>query len=232
MSLKREKQKAKEAREASLGGALVLAAISLLLGILLGVYNLAAIPVNEVREMPPEEEIQKDVVYYVQGQERGGNSYRSKEAALFDSRPGSVALNEAELNTWSRNTFKFGAPAKPGEEEEETYVTLKPAAPKFRIHDNLINISMSMEVEIFGKSQKVLVQSEGTFSDATGVWEFVPLHTYIGSARIPPDVAAPQLVSKLMNVFEQSEDYEKLYAMWNNLSGVEVSGDELILAKK
>lgn len=235
MSLKREKQKAKEAREASLGGALIAAAISLVLGVLLGVANLASIPVTEVREMPPEEEINKDIVYYVQGQERGGNSYRSKEAALYDSRPGSVAFNEAELNTWSRNTFKFGAPkapAAPGEEESDTYITLKPAAPKFRIHDGLINISMSLEVDAFGYSQKLLAQSEGTFSDDTGAWEFVPVNTYLGSARIPPEVAAPQLVSQLMKVFEQSKDFEKLYAMWNGLTGIDLSGDELILVKK
>ncbi len=230
---KRQKEKDDANREAgSVGMAIVAAILSVILGLFLGVLNLAMVPVSEVKEMPPDEELKPHTVYFVQGQERGGNSYRAKEAALLQAQPGTIILNEEELNSWSRNTFKFGAPAKPGEETQSGYVQIKPAAPRFRIRDGVFNMAMTMEVNAFGMNQKVLVQSDGHFAKEGGVWKFVPEVTYIGSAPIPEQGAAPVLVGRMMGIFENAEDFGPYYNSWADLETVEVDENELVLIRK
>lgn len=232
MFKKRQKEKDEANREAgSLAGALFAAAFSLILGLSLGVLNLALLPVNEVRELPPQEELKPRTVYFVQGQERGGNSYRTKEGAFLKAQPGTIILDEEELNSWSRNTFKFGVP-KPGEEEESGIIELKPTAPRFRIRDGVINMSMTMEVVAYGQSQKVLVHSDGGFVNEGGIWKFKPDRTYISSAPIPEQGLAPALLSRVMSLFESSEDYNAFYNSWASLDTVEVNNDELILVRK
>jgi len=232
MGSKREKEHAKKARDTSLGGVLLAAMASIFLGLLLGLYTLASTPVAEVRELPPEEEIKARTVYFVQGQEGGGNSYRAKEAALRAGTPGKIPLNEAELNTWARNNFKFGTPTKPGEEEAGSLVTFKPAAPRFKIDGDDIVLSMNLEVEAFGRKKKFLIHSEGDFRQENGIWKFVPEETYIGSAPLPDAVAAPVLLGRLMKFFESTEQYNQLSPVWNRLDTVEIQDDTLILVQR
>lgn len=233
MGVKQQKEKDKANREAgSLGGALFAAVLSMLLGLFLGVANLATLPVSEVREMPAEEDQKPHTVYFVQGQERSGNSYRTKEAAVLQIQPGTIILNEEELNSWSRNTFNFSAPKKPGEEVEEGFVTVKPAAPRFRIRDGILNMAMTVEVTAFDQTKKMLVQSDGHFEKQSGIWTFVPDVTYIGSAPVPQQVLAPMLLDKMMVLFEESESYGPMYNSWSGLDSVEVDDNELILIRK
>lgn len=233
MAKKSEKEKAAKAREATLSGALLAAALCIFLGLLYGGYSLAITPVTEVREFPAEDEIEPNTVYFVQPSERGGSGYKAREAALLSNKAGTIQLTEGELNTWSRNNFKFGAPKKPGEEEESGYIEIKPSAPKFRIDKGgTLNMSMNIEVTAFGLSEKMLLQSEGTFNNNSGVWAFSPSRTYIGSAPVPNAGLAPQLLSRVYKLFENTETFKELYPAWNNLSQVKVTDNTLILLKR
>lgn len=230
---KRQKDKDNANRETgSVGMAALAAVLSIILGVILGVLNLAMLPVSEVKELPPAEEMKPHTVYFVQGQERGGNAYRAKEAALLAAQPGTIILNEEELNNWSRNTFKFGAPPKPGEETKSGLVEIKPATPRFRIRDGVFNMAMTMEVNAFGMGEKVLVQSDGTFVSEGGAWKFVPTVTYIGSAPIPAQAVAPALVDKMMSLFEGNEEFGPYFNSWSSLDTVEVDENELVLIRK
>ena len=145
MSVKRRKAQDQASREISFGVTIFLSVIFVSLGLLLGIVHLVLIPVTEVRQMPKEENIQAKVVYHVRGNDRRVSSYRSKKSALFEGQIGVYRFNEAELNSWARDTFSFSKP----EESSDNILRIKPGLPHFRIANDEMQISMFVEFQLY-----------------------------------------------------------------------------------
>lgn len=228
MFKRKQKEKAEAARSITFGGALVASLFSLLLGVAIGFINLATTPVTEVRDLPPPDERKDRTVYYVVGQDRGGSAYRTKLTVLLQEQPGTLKFNEGDLNAWARDTFKFGT----NTEQSTGLIQIKPAAPRFSIRDSKLTISMPMEVDAFGQNRRVLVQAQGTFSDESGTWVFLPEDTHMGSASVPDGLLANALRDSLLGIFKSTEEYTTLNEAWHKLSQVTLTGDELILVRR
>ncbi|MDP0498321.1 MAG: hypothetical protein Q7Q73_19180 [Verrucomicrobiota bacterium JB024] len=204
---------------------LVLAVLCVAIGFLAGVVHLALIPVQTVRAMPKETE--PHTVYYVQNTSGAAPSYKTKQTALVDAQGGTVSVSTAELNTWAADTFRFAK--MPG--EQEGGLVLIPSAPKFNISDGTLNMAVMMEVKTYGKSHKVLFQTQGTFAQGAAGVEFVPEESYLGSAKLPREVVTPLVSDFIYRIFTRAEAADPVVDAWNELSDVRIEGNALTLTK-
>jgi len=195
----------------------------------LGIILLSANSVDEVREMPNDEEVKKHTVYFVAGKDRGG-SYRAREQAFLAGQSGMIRLEEEDLNGWAGNTFKFGKP-KPGEEPTGGVIHLMPASPNFRIRDGEFQIGLPVEVETPFVDRKMRFFARGSFVRRGDAFAFQPEIAYLGSAQLPPGVAE-LVINSLMSPFRSTEAFPPLKESWDGLSDVRVEGDELILIRQ
>ncbi|MGE9296959.1 MAG: hypothetical protein ACQKBV_11785 [Puniceicoccales bacterium] len=221
-------KKKKVQSQGNLAAAIVLGALTALIGAALGIVTLSLVKVEEVRGMPKEEEIEKHKVYYVFGKDRGGN-YRAKEQAFLSGQKGMLRLTEEDLNGWVGNTFKFVKPPKG--EEPAGLVVLKPSSPNFRINDGVLYIGMPVEVEAMGSEHKMRYIAEGQFVQAGDEFVFNPETVRLGSAKLPP-VVADSIGQSLMELFKDNEDFPPYDKAWESLSQVRVEGDELVLIRQ
>ncbi len=220
----------RDAENRSTGGlilSLILAVFCVIIGLILGIAHLALIPVQTVRKLPPPDEREPRAVYYVQ--EPGGSAptYKLKETALVSRPGGTVSVTSAELNTWASDTFRFARMPN----EEESSVVLIPSAPKFNLSNGTLNIAVMMEVKAYGKSHKLLFQTQGTFAHGAAGVEFVPEESYLGSAKLPREVVTPLVSDFIYRIFSSAEPSQKVLEAWNELSDVRIEGDVLKLVK-
>ncbi|WP_309381437.1 hypothetical protein [Cerasicoccus frondis] len=218
----------KEASEGNFATSLVLGVITAFVGLLIGVGALAVKPAAEVRNMPDEDKIEPKTVYYVIGNDRGGE-YKALLRAFLEQKPGAIKLSEEDLNRWASDNFKFSK-AKQGE-EEGGFLTLKPNTPNFRIANGIMTIGMTVEVAAFGKSEKLRFQTSGVFVPAGGGYAFQSFDSYLGSAHLPSVGIAPVVSGTLYGVFENTEQYPALNQAWMTLSNVSLEGDALLLVR-
>jgi len=222
-------KKKKVEPQGSFAGSLILGVLVAAIGVALGMFSLAVEKVDEVRQMPKEEEIKKRTVYFVSGKDRGG-SYRVKEEAFLSGKPGMLKLTEADLNAWAGNTFKFVRPAN----EEDTgggFASLKPSAPNFRIQDGVFQIGIAVNVDSMFLNDKMRYFAKGGFDRQGDAFVFVPAVSYLGSAKLPMGVESV-FGASLLAVFEQNEAFARYAEAWKGLSEVRVEGDELILIRQ
>jgi hypothetical protein len=224
----RKGQQQKDAENRGTGSlviSLVLAVLCVAIGFLAGVVHLALIPVQTVRVMPKE--IEPHTVYYVQNTGGAAPSYKTKQTALLDAQGGTVSVSTAELNTWAADTFRFAK--MPG--EQEGGLVLIPSAPKFNISDGTLNMAVMMEVKTYGKSHKMLFQTQGTFAQGSAGVEFVPEESYLGSAKLPREVVTPLVSDFIYRIFTRAEASQPVVDAWNELSDVRIEGNALTLTK-
>ncbi|MEO0794077.1 MAG: hypothetical protein AAFX93_02890 [Verrucomicrobiota bacterium] len=225
-----KKKKQKKESEGNMLGAAIVGVVVAIFGMFLGIGTLALEDVKEVRDMPAEDKITPDTVYYVIGKDKG-SAYKGDEQAFLDGKVGIIRMTEEELNDWAGDNFKFGRP-KPGE-EQGGFITLRPSTPNFRIQEGVLQVGMSVEVIAFGKNYKVRYQAKGNqFIDDGLGFVFKPDIAYLGSAQLPPVVVSGSLADMLFQVFEQSEQYAKFNEAWRGLSNVAVEGNELVLVRE
>ena len=222
---------AKESEESgpSLGGSLTLAIVSALIGAMLAAVNLAFLPISLVKELPPEEERDPKVVYYIAGEEKGGTTWKTKKAIIEKARKGGIAISEGELNRWARTSFK--PDPKAGKSESIMgKVKMVPATPNFRIVDDRLQISSQIGIPILSASKKFLFQAKGSLSNDSGVYQFEAQSGYIGACPIPEFGGMPKLLFNLAaKSFTISEEYEKLYPAWIQLSDATLERGKLKL---
>ncbi|GHC02608.1 hypothetical protein [Cerasicoccus arenae] len=223
-------KKKKKSSEGSLGGSIVLGAVTALIGLFLGILALALDPVSEMRDQPAEDKIEAKTVYFILGKDRGGN-YKGKERAFMERQTGALRLSEEELNRWAVDTFKFSKPKK-GEEENVGMINLKPSAPNFRITDGIFQIGMSVEVIAFGQKHKMRYQAKGDFVPTAEGYAFEPSSSYLGSAHLPSVGVAPFVGDTLFGVFQNAEQYAALHEAWISLTSVTIDGNSLVLVRQ
>lgn len=222
------KKKKREA-EGNLAASIILGLLTAVVGALLGIFSLAVQPVAEVREMPAEENIKEDTVYFIMGKDNRV-PYKRKETAFVEGKTGQISLSEADLNNWAADTFKFSKP-KPEEGESSNMILLTPSSPSFRIADSVLQVSMNVEVEAFGKKRKMKYFSKGDFTNTGMGYAFTPHVTYMGSAQLPPVGVASLIGDRLLDIFKQTERYPEFQKAWSSLSNVRLEGDQLILVR-
>lgn len=223
------KIKKKQASEGNFYSSLGLGVITALIGMLLGLLSLSVQEATEVRQMPDEEKIEPKTVYYIIGQDRGGN-YKGMLRAFIEQQKGTIRLQEQDLNRWASDNFKFGGPK--GAEEEAGLITLKPTAPNFRIANGIMTIGMTVEVGMFGSSHKMRYQTTGVFEPSGSGYAFQPFDSYLGSAHLPPVVVGPTVSGALYGVFTNTEQFPALHNSWLGLSNVSLDGDSLLLTRQ
>lgn len=210
------------------------ASLSLVLGIVLGALSLILRPVIAVKELPKEADRLPGAVYYIEGT-RDGNKGRLAETKRKNFAAGqSVAVNEDELNLLAVPKIAPPPPpapkpkAKPGETPLPPMTAeAKVLPPNFRIHDSVMQISVTTKISVAGVDRNVLLLAKGDFARKDGKFVFVPATVTMGSCpmeRLP--FARGFALKKLLDFQTFPED---VAASWDKLIAAHVEGNELKL---
>lgn len=204
---------------------------SIILGLFLGSYNLLNLPVEEVSQLPEEEEYDYKKVYFVKGGERGGSGYRAKREAFLRGAP-SVRLNEAELNLWARNFLKPDVRQNIDNRIRPIGMEIHLAPPNFRIADDKLQIASYVDIPAISKSKKFVFQVEGTFRNGTEGPVFVPDEMKLGRLPFPDGSGVPQnLVAMLQEAFSPHTETQEVANGWGSITSIEIEGDTLVITR-
>lgn len=232
--------RSKKPRRPSLVLTIVLGVLTLLLGMVLGAISLVSQEVQEVSELPPAEEREPGVVYYVKGSTAPGPQWRAKRAALLAGNTGVMRVSERELNDWSRSSFRQSnrpdaaqeADEADGEVDEPTFFGLEAnvSPPNFALREGRLQIACHLELPLFGDSRKFVYRVIGTFESADGGVRFVPGEGTFGRAplvNIP--IVGSLLHREIRGLFTGSEEWRALAEHWSAMGAVEVEGESLVV---
>jgi hypothetical protein len=218
--------KKKEASEGSLAGSVLLGVISAVIGATVGLVNLLSLGVQEVKEIPEEEEFNTKAVYYIAGGQRGGSAWKSKRIVLERGRAGTLSLAEGELNSWARSSFK---PDPKAEEPVTGPLGITAEQVNFRIADGKLQISARVKTPA-AAGKTYLFQTSGAFEKKGDQFAFVPETAMIGTCPVPTiGGIASQVFGMLLPTYLASEEFGELNPAWAALTDVNIVGDKLNL---
>lgn len=230
------------------------AALSGLLGIVLGAALLILKPVINVKELPKAEERVRGTVYYVEGAQ-GGNprQAQAKRKAFIEGQ--SVTVSEAEINALiGGGTPAAGAtpPAKAGEKAKApekgkaadktadkatnkaapapaaTGEMIAKGAPNVRIRGGVLQVGVPVTVNAAGLGQKVLVQSRGQFVKEGDLFVYRADELYFGSC---PVHRLPFLSTYVHTKFLSEQAIpEDIATAWRKLTNVAIEDSTLKLS--
>ena len=219
-----------EEYDPSLTGIVLTAVFCVFIGLSLAAINTSLLPIKIVKALPALEDREKKMVYYIPGNENGGNTWKVKANAYLQQDPGTLNLNEAELNAWSRNAFKSDTRNK--DDGEGFGFKAKIAPPNFRIYDDKLQISVKMDISIMGMSGNVICNSTGLFYNLRGNYINHANSVFIGACPIPSIANLPNSIVKYFgNKFLESEVSDELRGPWSQLNDVRVVKDRLKLVR-
>jgi len=212
MSAKHKKLKAPSWLEVGMG-----AALSVLLGVVLGAADLVLKPVVAVKEIPKD--ASSGTVYYIEGSRDFTKATAAAATRKAFAGGETVAVEEGELNMLFSAAKSDSAPAKPAEKgaPPADVKALDIGALNARIHGGKIQFADTVTYSVLGITGTVIVQAVGEFEKDGSEFEFVPDSFYVGgcplqrlpfirgfalkkllfSQPVPADIAAawPKLVS-------------------------------------
>lgn len=163
------------------------AALSLVLGVVLGAVLLVLKPVKAEKSEPKEPVA--DTVYYIEGARdaSAGRTLLAKRKALASGQP--VKLTEQEINALIDATHA-PAPTKPGEKAAAAPApapsggVLTPGTMTVRIRNGKFQIGVPVTLDLLGFTQKIVAQTRGTFENEGDQFVYVPTEMYFGSCPI------------------------------------------------
>jgi hypothetical protein len=225
----------KSAHEPGWGEVIVGVVLSVALGAVLGVLALVVKPVIQAKELP------KDPVagatYYLEGSRDAAKAKQAAAKRKSFVLGGSVAVIEDEINSFITPTAPPPPPAakpKPGEKAPPAAAapaasadTLAIGGPNFRIRDGVVQIGVTVTVNLLGIAQPLVAVARGSFVKRGEEFAFVPETFYVGALpvhRLP--FAADYLTRKFFNAKSVPED---VATAWGKLSSVAVEGNTLKL---
>jgi hypothetical protein len=214
----------------SWGEVILGAALSLLLGVVLGATLLMFRPVVVVRQMPAEEAIDPKAVYFVEGSRETSRARdaAAKRKAFLDGQ--SVTVIEDELNALAGSAMSSAAPksgASPTAEGDGGDGMLATGTPNFRIRDGAMQVGVPVTLSLLGLSRKLTVQTRGGFVKQGGQFQYAPDTVYVGSL---PLQRVPMLANFARNQFLDSQSLpEDIKAAWASLADVSIEGNVLNL---
>lgn len=214
------------------------AILGLIAGVLVACVYLVFKPVSQVKEMPPEDKIQKSMVYFIPGNESTAKSrgWQAKQKQFLSSPTFTVDLVEDELNAWANTLAAPAAPApKPGAPAAAPGAAapapvgdgiFNPGKPNFKvIAGNKLQISAKCVLNWYGLAKEVTVIATGTFAKSGDTVAFSAETLHLGSCPVHllPAVAGP-LMSHLI---AREKVPEEVRAAWAKLDSVTIDGTKL-----
>lgn len=194
------------------------AALSLLLGVVLGAGLLVFRPATTVKELPKEPD--PDTVYFVTGSSEAGKARQAQTKQKAFLAGGSVVLTEDEVNALT--SPKAGPAPAPSDQ------TIAAGSPNFRIRGSVLQVGVPVKLSVFGLQHEVLVQARGAFAQQGDTFVFAPNEFYVGSCPVQRLPAVQGLITKrLLAAVPVSAE---LTAAWHQLSEVAVEGSTLRLS--
>lgn len=225
-----------EEQDATLGGALFLAALVALLGAVLGFIFLASVPPKAYQSV---EELQAFLekssesslldASYFEGPVARSRSWEQKRSALLEGSGVTVELSSAEINAWLASKFRQAAPPV-SEEDEESSVMILPGVPNLFIDaDAGFFLNIPADVSIYGSEHSWMVVAQGHFTDGLQVkFEVDALH--VNGAAIPVvGGLAGRFLDALFQAYSQSEELIVFEKAWAKMESVELVEDTIHL---
>jgi hypothetical protein len=199
------------------------AALSVLLGAVLGAAYLVLLPVPTLKAPPKEGELKPDVVYFLPGARSGGSArdLAEKQKAFFAG--GSVELTEGELNA----LVAAAAAPKPGAKPPADDRVVRPGTPNFRIQDGELQIGVPLAVNALGFERTIIAQVRGRFVRRGAVFALDPDRFYLGACPLHRLPFVGDLVYR--RVLDAAPVPEAAAVAWGNLSDVAIEGATLRL---
>lgn len=214
------------------------AALSVVLGAVLGALALVFKPVEIVKELPKDP--QSGVVYVLRGSRDNAKAKNAatKRTAFVKGQSGTIVVTEDELNSLvpapapapAAGAPKAPAPA-PKAGEKPAAPAAKPAdasaltGPNFRIADSKVQVLLPVNVEVVGAS--VPVTAQGGFVKSGDHFVFSPDTLYVGSLPAQRIPFAAGLLQK--NFLKGAPIPDDIAAAWAKVSDVAVEGSTLKL---
>lgn len=205
------------------------AALSLLLGLVIGVVFLVFKPVTTAKEVPKEPA--DNTVYYIQGTREVSKSREVSEKRRLMAQGSSVVLNEDELNTLVMPPTVPPQPKKTeSAEPDQGTDMIVPGLPNFRIRDNVMQIGVPVELNAYDMKHKIILQTRGSFSKSGESVVFQPAELYVGSCPLGRLPAVRDFVVK--KIFEKSKVPDDVVAAWKNVADATIEGSTLRLTAR
>lgn len=206
--------------------------LSLALGAVLGAVVLIIRPVNTVKEMPKEEDRAKGAVYYIEGSNVTSKAGQAAAKRKSFAAGQSVTATEDEINSLiaAPKAPAPGAPkdAKQAAEAAAAAETIAVGAPNVRISDGRVQVAAPVTLNVFGFSQKMVVQARGEFVKGSDGFVYEPSELYVGSCpveRVP--VLSGYVRKKVLAAQPIPED---IATAWKRVSDISVEGNTLRLS--
>jgi hypothetical protein len=205
------------------------AGLSLLLGIALAATLLVFRPVITVRQMPKEDAVVPDAIYFVEGSRDPAKArdVLAKSQAFLAGK--SVSVLEQEMNAVAGPAAILAASTekKPADVPPAEGSMLAPGTPNFRLHDGTLQVGMPVTVNALGLNQTIVVQARGGFEKQDDIFVYEPDVFYVGSL---PLQRLPFLAGYARDqIMEKYKIPDEIKAAWTKLANVSVDGNVLNL---
>ena len=214
-----------------------LAVAGIVCGGVIAVVWLLLKPAVVVEHMPPPAQQGFGQKYYVKGSrdKARGASWVQKRQALLVAAPGTITLNEDELNAWfasSARTRQIRRKGAPAGADDDAPLTI--GLVDFHIERGTLQVAAPVTVRIFSLRTDIIVQARGTFARQTGVNEaadeanlvmFSPEKIYAGSLPLHRIPGARAFL--LRQIFANETLPGAGVAAWRKIESVTISGKDL-----
>lgn len=211
------------------------AALSVVLGGVLGALALVFKPVAVVKELPKEPVA--STTYFIEGSRDANKAKQAaaKRKAFAQGAPGVFSITEDDLNTLAGPATPAAAPVakpKPGEKAAPASAvpageTFSAGTPNFRIRDGIVQIGFPVTVNALGMDLKVIVQAQGKFSKHGALFAYEPETLLVGSCPVQRLPYASSYVTK--KFLDSQTIAEDIAAAWPKVVAVAVEGSTLKL---
>jgi uncharacterized protein YpmS len=208
------------------------AILSFALGIVLAIVFLILKPVAVVKELPKEDKIVRNMVYFIQGSNSAKG--RTIDAKLKDLAAGkSVSVNEDELNSLfggkaAPAPAPKAAPAKAAAKKADEPPSMPAnSAPNFRIVGDKLQIGLPTTIDLLGLNQSLVVVATGHFGNQDGKVSYEIDDFQVGSL---PASRLPYIQGAVVNKVLAAQNFpEELTGIWGKLKSITIEGSELKL---
>jgi hypothetical protein len=219
---KRKLQKGPSWFEVGLG-----AALSVVLGVILGAAYLVMKPVTTAKEIPKD--APSNAVYFLEGLKNTTASGTAEDDRRKFLAGESVDVTESEVNA----LFSDAMPAKPSSDKDKDKAPaaadkmVTPGTVNVRIRESTIQFGCPLDFNIFTVMGTVIVQAKGSFEKRGSTFVFVPDSVMIGGCQVEHVPFVKDLI--LSKVLFSHPIPDDLANAWTKLGAVTIDGSTLRL---
>jgi hypothetical protein len=207
------------------------AALSVALGVVLGIAYLAAKPVTIVSSIPKD--APAGAIYYIEGS-KSLNSMEVTEKRRAFVNGETIDVDEGELNGFLRSIWKAPAAApaaKPGAKgappPPPDQNILEVSALNARIRDQKVQFGDTATINFLGVSIPLIVQASGVFVRGGSGFEFDPDTLLVGGCPMQRMLFVRGIIMRKL-LFTETVPGD-VAAAWSKLADVSVNGTKLHL---